>query len=86
MEYAVSIVTTKKNTNARKMDVCACLITFGEMALRASLSPQSSLKIKPLQIKYPKKYPKTAFSGLFLPSFRFPGDISAYPNKYGCEN
>lgn len=38
MEYAVSIVTTKKNTNARKMDVCACLIAFGEMALRASLS------------------------------------------------
>ena len=38
MEYAVSIVITKKNTNARKMDVCACLITFGEMALRASLS------------------------------------------------
>ena len=41
MEYAVSIVTTKKNTNARKMDVCACLITFGEMALRASLSALS---------------------------------------------
>lgn len=42
MEYAVSIVTTKKNTNARKMDVCACLIAFGETALRASLSAQVS--------------------------------------------
>ena len=25
-------------------------------------------KIKCLQTKYPKKYPKTAFSGFFLPS------------------
>lgn len=38
MEYAVSIVTTTKSTNARIMDVCAYLITFGGMGLRASLS------------------------------------------------